>query len=52
MKQLLAAVFVLSVSTSVNAQLDPGPDGIGVYFDSGATTVQMLVGEVHRLLNQ
>jgi len=45
MKRLLFVSLLVSVSASVSAQVDSGPDGIGVYFDSGATIVQAMVEE-------
>jgi hypothetical protein len=43
-KGILVVSIILFASSAV-AQIDPGPDGIGVYFDTGATTVQVMVEE-------
>ena len=37
MKKLLAFTAILALSTVAMAQLDPDPDGMGIYFDMDAT---------------
>jgi len=45
MKSIFTYGLLLFVVSSSWAQLDPGPDGIGVYFDTEATSVQLTVDE-------
>jgi len=47
-RKLLIALICLGIVASATAQVDPDPDGIGVYFDPAATLVaaQAFVGEI------
>ncbi|MFH1845027.1 MAG: hypothetical protein ABIF77_17700 [bacterium] len=42
-RTLLVAACVLLTTASVSAQLDPDPDGFGIYADLGATSAHMTV---------
>lgn len=40
MKKLLALLAIALIASSAMAQVDPDPDGVGVYFDLGGTTFE------------
>jgi len=46
MKQLISLISLalLLLATASPAQIDPGPDGFGIYFDEGATQVSAEIG--------
>ncbi len=43
-KGILAAFFIMLASAAM-AQIDPDPDGIGIYFDQGATVNSVVVAD-------
>ncbi len=44
MKKLVVLLLVSLMATSAFAQIDPDPNGIGVYFDMGANEVELNIG--------